>query len=153
MIYIITLNNKMKLEYYSRKSKTVSLINIDTGMSQIYNIKEITDKESDIVKSLGQQLSNSDLLIIGFDNNLIVALIILKEINNDVCINYFHCDNYYVSEFMTRTIKFITNMGYYNVLVLNNIIANKDILINSKFIENEQYMIRSCNIKGPSSRL
>lgn len=155
MIYIVT-HTKMKLKYYSRKSETVNIINIETGKSNLYEINEITDKEKEIVNSItNQQIYNSDLLIIGFDNNKVVALIILQMVplKNDVKISFFHCIDDYLNELLTRLIKYITNMGYYNLLVHNSVFSDKDILINYKFDEHGQYMIRSCNIKGPSSRL
>ena len=136
----------MKLKYYSYNQCSHSTINIDSGIKKSCQTELITINEETIVASFfNEKINFQDILIIGYNNKKEpISICILRPNSNlEIKIVFLYILNEYEQTFINRIKKYIYNIGFYDLIIDNDICNYKELLINNGFINNNETIMFS----------
>ena len=133
----------MKLKYYSYNQRSHYTINIDSGIERSYLTELITINEETIVASFfNDKINFQDILIIGYNKKKepIAICILRPNVNLENNIVFLYMLDEYEQTFINRIKKYIFNIGFYDLIINNDICNYKELLINNGFINNNDTM-------------
>ena len=133
----------MKLKYYSYNEHKHSTINIDSGIKKSYLTELITINEETIIASFfNNKINFQDILIISYNNKKepIAICILRPDSNLEIKIVFLYMLDEYEQTFIKRIKKYISSIGFYDIIINKSIINNHELFINNGFINNNETM-------------